>query len=62
MFKVMHVSDVSQLDDLFPQASLQTPQLPKYGTVSDRILQSGASVWRPALGHGAGRIEIRMKG
>jgi hypothetical protein len=62
MFKVMHFSDISLLDDLFPPAGLQTSQFPKYGTVSNRILQSGASVWRPALGHRAGRIEVRMKG
>jgi len=62
MLKVMHVSDSSLLDDLFLAASPQTPQLSKDSTVSDRVLDGGTSSWRPALGHRARRINIRIEG
>jgi hypothetical protein len=61
MFKVMHLSDISLLDDLFPQTGPQTPQLSNYSTVSHRIFNSGASAWCPAPGDRVGCINIRVK-
>jgi hypothetical protein len=51
VLEIVNLTTVSLLDDLLPPSAAKPAQLPKDGTVADRVFQRTASCGRPSRGN-----------